>query len=452
MSILAIINEIAATSSRNEKEAILQRNADNETLKAVFKAAYDPTINYFVKKIPPYTSMGGKFDLFTGIVMLDDLKNRVFTGQAAVDMLGRILGTCENKDDAEVIERIIRRDLQCGATDSTANKVWKGLIPEYPYMRCALPKDAKFGEWDWSAGVYSQLKADSMFANLDIVANETVLLTSRNGSEMPVEKFSKVVEYALDMVPVGYRMTGELQVKKDGKILPREIGNGILNSVLKGGDFGEGEEPVYSAWDLIPLEFAKPGGKYKVSYDTRFETLRAMIGEDDTPVNLIPTEIVYSLEEAYEHYFKMIALGLEGTVVKNPAGTWFDGTSKDQIKLKVEFECDLEIVEFKDGKVNGKNSKTFGSIRCVSSDRLIDVNVGIGYTDKQRAEIWARHLKGEIVGKIMTVKSNMVLAADKNGIQSLFLPRHVEIREDKSTADSRDRVVEQFEAIIRPKN
>lgn len=450
MSILAIINEVAATSSRNEKEAILRRNADNETLKSVFKAAYDPTINYFIKKIPPYTTMGGKIDLSTAITLLDDLKNRVFTGQAALDLLGRILGTCENQDDAKVIELIIQRDLKCGATDSTANKVWKGLIPEFPYMRCALPKDAKFKDWAWSAGVYSQLKADSMFANLDIISSAEggVILTSRNGSEMPTEKFQKVVDYALDMIPLGYRLTGELQVKKAGKILPREIGNGILNSVLKGGDFGEDEEPVYSAWDIIPLEFAKPGGKYKVPYSQRFTELQNMIDEEGTPVHLIPTRIVYSLEEAYDHYFELIAQGLEGTVVKNPAGTWFDGTSKDQIKLKVEFDCDLEIVEFRAG--NGKNEKTFGSIRCVSSDGLIDVNVGIGFTDKQREEIWSK--RDEVIGKIMTVKSNMVLAADKNGIQSLFLPRHLEIREDKSTADSRDRVVEQFESIIRPKN
>ena len=41
-----------------------------------------------------------------------------------------------SSENAEVIKKIIQRDLRCGVSEATANKVWKGLIPEYPYMRC----------------------------------------------------------------------------------------------------------------------------------------------------------------------------------------------------------------------------------------------------------------------------------------------------------------------------
>lgn len=447
MPILKIIESLAATGSRNEKEAILKANYYNETLKNVFFFAYNPTIKYFIRKIPNYTPYYGDtpLSLTWAIGELLAISRRFVTGNDAIERLKNVLERVSPRD-AVIVERIIESDLKCGATDSTANKVWKGLIPEFPYMRCALPKDAKFNKWKWKKGAYSQLKADSMFANIDVL-EDTVIITSRNGSEMPADKFPDIVSEALKYIKKSSRLTGELQVEKDGKILPREIGNGILNSVLKGGDFGPGERPVYSAWDIIPLEKAIPNGEYDVPYSDRFDDLKDMLSMPATKsIQLIPTRIVYSLEEAYEHYFELIALGYEGTVVKNPEGTWFDGTSRDQIKLKVEFECDLKIVGFKPG--NGKNEKTFGSIQCFSSDDILDVNVS-GFTDKQREEIWAD--RDNVLGKIMTVKSNMILPADKNGIRSLFLPRHVEIREDKTEADSLARVIEQFEAVVKPK-
>ena len=44
LKVIEIINEIANTSSRNDKEAILERNKDNELLKKVLKFVYDPFV------------------------------------------------------------------------------------------------------------------------------------------------------------------------------------------------------------------------------------------------------------------------------------------------------------------------------------------------------------------------------------------------------------------------
>ena len=50
--VVDIIKELHQTSSRNEKEAMLLANKDNENLKKVFYLAYDPSINFYIKNIP----------------------------------------------------------------------------------------------------------------------------------------------------------------------------------------------------------------------------------------------------------------------------------------------------------------------------------------------------------------------------------------------------------------
>ena len=52
-------------------------------------------------------------------------------------------------------------------------------------------------------------------------------------------------------------------------------------------------------------------------------------------------------------------------------------------------------------------------------------------------------LRKELIGSIMTVKANAVLTTAKGS--SLFLPRFVEMRADKQTADSLESIKEQFD-------
>ena len=136
-SILSILNEIAATASTKAKEAIIKREQNNTALKATFAAAYDTTVVYHIKKIPAYAPRlhGGAFELSKAINELSALAKREVTGQTGVDFLQSILESVSG-DDATVIERIVERDLKCGASDSIASRVWKNLVPEFPYMRC----------------------------------------------------------------------------------------------------------------------------------------------------------------------------------------------------------------------------------------------------------------------------------------------------------------------------
>jgi DNA ligase-1 len=126
-----------------------------------------------------------------------------------------------------------------------------------------------------------------------------------------------------------------------------------------------------------------------------------------------------------------LSLGYEGIILKDGSGVWEDKRAKHQIKFKGELECDLKIVAVEEG--SGKYAGMLGALICESSDGVVKVSVGSGLTDEHRINLW--HIKREILDKIVAVKYNM-RTKNKAGEESLFLPIFIEVRDDKTVADS----------------
>lgn len=447
-SVYEVIQLLKNTSSRNEKEAILREEKDNTRLQQVLILTYNPTINYYIKKIPSYAKRydTGINGLSWAITELEPLYSRKVTGNDAIEHLTTILENLSN-EDSSIIEMIITRDLDCGISTSTINKIWKNFIPETPYMRCSLYKQMK--HTDLSKGYISQTKEDGSFANINNFKDSAFEMFTRNGTRYDDTKFTQIKDTFKSRYPEGYQYHGELVVYQDGEMLPRQVSNGILNTVLKGGNFESNQVPHFIVWDMVPIKHAVPGGSWKIPYKVRYENL-LMIDEEyksDGPsvVKLVETRIVYTMEQAWQHFRDNLLLGLEGTILKDPDGIWEDRTSPNMWKLKLDVDVDLEVVKFNPG--NGKNKSTFGSIECKSSDGLLVVNVS-GFTDKERQELCV--MGDSLIGKIMVVRSNSIMFND-DGPSSLFLPRFIEIRDDKTVADTFQQIVDQFDSAMKGK-
>jgi ATP-dependent DNA ligase len=147
---------------------------------------------------------------------------------------------------------------------------------------------------------------------------------------------------------------------------------------------------------------------------------------------IVTSTIVETIDQAQEIFQEYLALGHEGIILKDGNGVWEDKRAKHQIKFKGELECDLRIVGIEEG--TGKYKGMLGAIICESEDGIVKTRCGSGFNDEQR-----KTLGQEIVGKIVAIKYNM-RSVDKQGKQSLFLPIVLEIREDKTTADTSDTI------------
>lgn len=278
-----------------------------------------------------------------------------------------------------------------------------------------------------------------------------VTMTTRQGSPLPIEKFPEIEQHAANSINGNSQVHGEILVEVNGVIANRQTGNGIINRIISGGDFLENERPILRVWDQVPLSAVVSKGKYLIKYAIRLANLVKQVSSFKTPFGLSPaikqidTRIVFSLKEAYQHYSSLLKQGKEGTIIKTREAIWKDGTSKEQIKLKLEAPCELEVVDFNPG--NGRNADTFGSLLCRTSDGQLEVNVS-GFSDAMRALINTN--REDWKGSIITVLSNSIMeVSPSNSLCSLFLPRYIERRNDKDVADTLERVREQFAAAIR---
>lgn len=425
--IYKILNELAATSSRLEKEAILKREQDNELLKKVFFLAYDPFTQFYIRKIPAYNADHPVWHtLESALPKLDKLSKREVTGNAGIEYLSLLLSEV-NEEDAKVLERIIAKDLKCGASESTANKIWPGLIHEYPCMLCS-PMDEKVIK-NFKFPAYAQLKMDGMRFNA-IIKDGKCEFRSRNGKEI---NLLGNLEQEFIALANGQNLVfdGELLVKDKGIILDRQTGNGILNKAVKGTIMTDEARKVHATvWDVINYDTFKTG-KGKIAYQVRFSQLESMALT--SKIRLVESTVVASIEEAQEIFEKYLAQGQEGIILKDLSGVWEDKRVKTQVKFKAELDCDLRVVGIQPG--TGKYEGMVGALLCESEDGIIKVDVGSGLSDFDRKEF----TKNSPVGKIAAVVYNARIK-NKQGEESLFLPRLVEIREDKNIADSAKKI------------
>ena len=228
-------------------------------------------------------------------------------------------------------------------------------------------------------------------------------------------------------IPDDVTLNGELLVKRNGVTLSRKEGNGMLNSLLQGTPLQDDCELHYVAWDIED---------YSLPYTDRFIEVLAIC--DGEYFNHVEYKMVYSLEQATQHFKEMLSQGQEGTVLKNPNGMWKDGTSKDCVKYKVEAELDMKVVGVVEG--TGKYKGMLGALQLESECGGVKTDCGTGFSDKQRKAML------DNPPKIVAIKANDLVDSKSKEGYSLFLPVFLEERVDKSVADNIDRIREIFDS------
>lgn len=437
-TLYAKLVKLGATSSTNEKLEIV-KTFDEDELSTV-KLALDPTVNFYIATLPEVEpgrgSWGDEED-----ALLVELAQREVTGGAALDAVLTTLRQLK-PEHADVFRKVLLKDLRVGVGTTLVNKAFPGTVPEFPYMRCSLPEKSNMPKWNeakWAAGVISDEKADGMFASL--TTGDEVVLLSRQGSRFPKDALPALHDVHVPLRSM--QLHGELLVYRDGELLERHIGNGILNSLLQGGTLADNETVLYKVWDVVPADQAIPGGKCETACSTRRRILTEIV-KDHPSIKVIDYRVVYSKAEAYEHYRSILAAGGEGTIVKDPDGVWKDTTSKDCVKLKLQVDVELRVKGFLPG--TGKNADTFGSIVMESACGELVVSVS-GFSDADRVRLHTR--RETLPGAIFTVRSNLLLKpSPSNDKHSLFLPRAIEERLDKKEADTLEQIRAQFEAAV----
>ncbi len=441
-----IIKALQGAQGSIAKQAIMDSHKEDEVFKAYMKATYDTSINYYQAKVPagPYywgldasDYPSGVFDFSDALLTVGQLANRVVTGNAATKHLHSLMCSL-SPEGKELVTLLINRSIGASIGSTMVLKTWPNLFFSVPYMRCK-GMDAKVkAHYAGLPCFVVQKKADGSFAYLSAEA-----ATTRQGSQYP----KWFVERMNDGIPDDVVLVGEMEVFDNRELMKRAEGNGVLNSVMK----GESEEAfnqyqfVFTAWDsLSKIEYGQ--GSSDRGYEARFKVMMEVVKHCKSAIVPIECYIVASIAEANAIHLHHTSRGLEGTVWKTPNGKWRNSSSGtiDAVKNKVVFEADYEITGCYEGE--GKASGMLGGLTIATPCRKITNNVGSGFTDKQRKELWS--IREQLVGRIVAVEANDITTSRSKDTLSLSLPIVVEVREDhdKQEADTLERVYEQFEA------
>ena len=417
---LGAISQLRATPSSKEKEQILKQYSDSKALKQALYATYSPRLNYFIATLPEISDeVCPESTVLPLPSLLMKLSSREITGNSARD---HVICFLEHSSEPlkELLALIIARDFDCGVGAKTINKVFKGLIEEIPYQRCSKLDEKTSDKLKWHSGVLVQLKADGVFTYIVKPHGELPYLVTRNGTVARYEPLDEVFDIDSEFV-----ILGEALVERGGEVLSRKEGNGLINSFMKKGTDIDGTL-VFQVWDMIEWL----SWNSNISDDRPYHERLSLLLEQDLGayITALPTTVAFDLESAQAVADGFITEGFEGAIAKNPDAVWKSGTSKDLVKFKAIEDADLICVGT---TPHSKDETKIGALICETSCGNLRVNIGTGLTDALRQKP-----PDHFIGKVVEVQYNELIQSKSKETWSMFLPRFIELRFDKDSANT----------------
>jgi DNA ligase 1 len=441
-----IIAQLEATTKRTEKEAIVQAAWDRGCTEFFLGArmAYDALVTYGVKKAPLIEGedeAGFKptltWDKFTDIA--GKLQRRELTGNTARDVLRAAADASSVKDWNGWYRRILLKDLKCGVTESTINKILEragDAAKPYiiPVFSCQLAKDGNDHPKKIAGAKMLDVKLDGvrLLTILDIEA-QTITQYSRDGRQN--DRFTAITDA---LKPLLKRLKQSMVL--DGEVISRSF-QALMKQVNRKEDVNTSDAKL-ALFDCLPLAEFLQGGWDKPQSE-RHDILVAMIPmlEELTQgkVYVIPKMSVdLDTEEGQiqlkEFNRETIDAGYEGIVVKDPKAAYQCKRTDAWLKIKPVYSVDLEVIGVEPGKPESKFANTLGGLVCRGEDqgRMVEVTCGGGYSEELRDEIWRNQDK--ILGRIVEIKGDALTKPQDGDVWSLRFPVFVGFRDDKHSA------------------
>ena len=424
----SVIRILEDHSSRLDKEGIIEAEAqlDNSELFEGFRMALDNLYTFGVKKVPTHGGPDGQglpWVAFKELAHL--LYTRQLTGHDARDAIELALGASTQSQWNDWYRRILIKDLRCGVSEKTVNKVLKAYpdIKPVPVFECMLAHDGANHEKKITGKKLLEPKLDGVRVITVINAeNQTCTMYSRNGKVL--ENFGHIttaIEANINLF--------ERSIVLDGEMVSSSF-QALMKQVHRKSDV-QSSDARLMLFDILPLsEFQR--GESVMGQGRRSKLLRNMKAVFDKigSIDVIPQKEVdldsYVGELEFKQYNKdAIEAGFEGIMIKDVDAVYECRRSVSWLKMKPFIEVSLEITDVEEG--TGKNVGRLGALVCsgVDEGRDIRVNVGSGLSDSDRTEFWAN--RDSLNRQIVEVRADAV-TQNQDGTYSLRFPRFLRFR------------------------
>lgn len=405
------ILQIGKTSSRNDKEELLQRYAATPGFKEILQFIYNPYVRTGIAKAKLKKARVG----FDGLTITWERAIEYFTGhQTGSDAdasFGKTFIEQQEGEAKELAEAIVTKTLKIGVTEKTLNKIYgENFIPMVGIMKAEKYKDFK----NKVKGPFIVTEKLDGARRLIIKENGRITLSTRSG--LPDEGLVDIEREAVDL-PDNCVYDGELLAIGEftDSIAQRQATNAIASR--KGVRTGL----TFNIFDMVPIEDYKRGISTHGALE-RKTLLGALFGDESieclSPYHYKELIDMYKLPHTFDFTRPVPIEGIANTeddvlMLTNPI--WrrgFEGTmlntfsgkydltvdrSKEILKVKNTEEIVLEVVDIEEG--NGKNVGRTGALVVEYKGNRVGVSGRM--SDVQRQQWWDK--PSTIIGKSIEI-------------------------------------------------
>ena len=430
------IRDLESSDSRLHKESVIEKayvasqlgSASAQCFLFNCYQAYNPFYVFGVRQVPETVGLVDRPNPWPRFwALLEDLRTRGISGHRARDAIQECAEQFDSDEWNMLCRRVLIKDLRCGISEKTINKVVGKTEWRIPVFNVQLAQDSTDQPKKMKGIKRLEVKLDGVRV-IAVIQGSTCTLYSRNGKEF--ENFPQVAE-AIEANRKAFqygRGTGGNFVL-DGEIVGESFQALMKQAQRKSNAKTAGM--VYHIFDIIPLDALKEG-HCNIPQQKRIDWIdsaKAVLDQTDC-LRIMPGMNV-DLDTAEGHDVMQrfaqasVEQGYEGIMIKNLDAPYECKRSDFWMKWKPTITVDLTIVGFEEG--TGRNAGRLGAIiyEGVDNERNIRVNVGTGYSDSDRDEFWA--LRDRLLGVIGEIEADAV-TQNQDGSYSLRFPRHKRFR------------------------
>ena len=419
-----IIERLEADNSRLAKEAVILE-AMEEGLDEFFEGvrmALDPLITFGVKQVPERSDVlsgqGLAWETFVELAM--NLAGRKLTGHAARDAIELAMSVATTEQWNMFYRRILIKDLRCGCSEKTVNKVAK-KFPQYaiPTFTCQLAHDSANHEKKMTGPKQIEIKLDGVRV-ITIIRDDKVEMFSRNGKQF--HNFGHIIaeiEAVIKDNPAPYPLV------LDGEVMSANFQDLMKQVHRKDGK--QSTDAVLHLFDMLPLTAFREGS-YDKPQHVRSQYVRSWVEKYSDVLEHVQAldweDVDLSTTEGEKRFVELnkaaVDGGYEGVMIKDIDAPYECKRSHAWLKAKPFIEVTLEVTDVEEG--TGRNEGRLGAVVCSGTDdgKDIRVNVGSGFTDDNRTSFWTD--RDALVGQLVEVRADAV-TQNQDGTYSLRFPR-----------------------------
>ena len=425
-----IIDQLEVNNSRLAKEAIL-KVAMQQGLDEFFEGvrmALDPLVTFGVKQVPEATVNGQGLAWATFKELTSKLIDRSLTGHAARDAIVLCKDTATIDQWNMFYRRILIKDLRCGVSEKTVNKIAKSF-PQYsiPIFTCPLAHDSANHEKKMVGKKQVEVKLDGVRV-ITIIRGDTshkqackVEMFSRNGKQF--HNFGHIIS---EIETVVKEKQPPYDLVLDGEVMSANFQDLMKQVHRKDGK--QSKDAVLHLFDMCPLsEFQK--GIWDKPQAFRSQAVKAWVDENKEVLKHVETldweDVDLDTQQGQTRFVELnkaaVDGGYEGVMIKDPDAPYECKRTHSWLKAKPFIEVTLNVVAVEEG--TGRNEGRLGAVIVEGEDDgyTYHLNCGSGFTDSQRDQFWTE--RDNLVGSLIEIRADARTKSQDSDTYSLRFPR-----------------------------